>query len=269
MAVKTQPKKESNMASVSPKSETAKYRPTYAIVAEQMAEAITSFHLSPGERLPSEHEWSQRLGVSRTVIREAIKVLITKGQVQVRKGSGLYVAQPPAVFTTAVIDLSMPIDPEHVLSLFEFRRGLELQTVQLAAERITVRQLQALQKACELHLKGAKSGNIDLFGQGDTAFHLGIAEAANNPFLLSAVKTVLHLQDWAMEIATKGPPGSLLIAVEQHEEILVALQDGQGDAAASAMSRHIEQVVSCYQQEVRRKLLTKDALEEQLTSYEQ
>jgi DNA-binding FadR family transcriptional regulator len=230
-------------------------RPGYETAAAKIAEFITTSGLRPGDRLPTERALGERLGVSRTVVREAIKVLAATGLVRTRQGSGLYVAGEPRPFATAAIDLLMPVDPEHMLSLFEFRCTLEMQSARLAAERITPRELHALQEAVTLNRLGAESDRVDQFNEGDVSFHQGLAAASRNPFLASSVAAVLRLQRWAIAMVLAGVPGSLLVAAEQHAAILEAIRNGQSEAAAAAMQTHVQTVMSAYQQEVRRRLI--------------
>jgi len=68
------------------------YRPRYELVAEQILQLIGELALQPGERMPTENHLASRLGASRTVVREAVKILSATGRVSAQKGRGLYVA---------------------------------------------------------------------------------------------------------------------------------------------------------------------------------
>src|SRR5215469_9244682 len=92
------------------------YRPAYETIAGKITELITSADLKPGDRLPTEHELSEQLGVSRTVVREAVKVLVATGLVYTRRGSGLYVANKAAEPYMTVLDSLTPADPTQVIS---------------------------------------------------------------------------------------------------------------------------------------------------------
>ena len=230
-------------------------RPGYEKAAEKIVEFITASGFKAGDRLPTERALSQQLGVSRTVVREAVKMLAALGIVRTHQGSGLYVKSEPHPFATAAIDVSLSVDPADVLSLFEFRRTLEVQTARLAAERITPRELRMVQESIELNKQSAESNQKEQFYQSDVAFHQCIAEATRNPFLASAVATVVRLQHWATTIAIGGPPGSLRVAADQHVAILAAIRDGQPDKAAQAMQTHLDTVMASYQQELRRRLI--------------
>src|SRR5579859_5053362 len=110
------------------------HRPAYETAASKITALISSTGLKPGDRLPTEHELSEQLGVSRTVVREAVKVLVATGLVYTRRGSGLYVANKAPSLATTMLDSLTPADPTQVISLYEFRIMLEPQAARLAAE---------------------------------------------------------------------------------------------------------------------------------------
>jgi GntR family transcriptional regulator, transcriptional repressor for pyruvate dehydrogenase complex len=238
------------MTTAQPDKET--YRPGYETLAERLAQHIRSRGLHPGERLATELELSREFGVGRSVMREAIKVLSASGLIRARRGSGLFVGEG-VTLVTAAIDLSMPVDPAHVLSLFEYRQMVEQQTARLAAERITPRELRSLSDALDLNRHAAAQEDVDGFLESDAAFHRLIAEATRNPFMVSTVATIFRLQHRAVD-AVFGLPGSMLKSATQHAEILNAVRTGEPSLAVMAMDLHLTMVTEDYQREVRRRL---------------
>ncbi|MBO0779942.1 MAG: FadR family transcriptional regulator [Ktedonobacteraceae bacterium] len=236
------------------RSTTSTYRPGYETIAEKIVDFIHTSGLRPGDRLPTEQNLGEQLGVSRAMVREAVKLLTARGLVRTRRGSGIYVANGEYPRATAAINLSMPVDPEHILALFEFRSLQETLTARLAAERITHSEVRALEEAVEHNRLGAETGQWETFIEADIAFHQGIAQASHNPFLAETVATTFRLQRWAIRLVTGGAPGSLLKSAEQHTEILDAIKSGQPEAAAQAMQSHVQTVIAEYQAEVRRLL---------------
>lgn len=230
------------------------YRPAYETIAEKIAELITATDLKAGDRLPTEHELSEQLGVSRTVVREAVKVLVTTGLVYTRRGSGLYVANKTSSLQSTMIDSLSPVDPTQVISLYEFRFMLELPAARLAAERITPHELRALREAVVLSQQSAENQQRQLFRESDGTFHRVVAEASHNPFLSSTIATTTRMQDWVFDIAAGRTQALLLTYAAQHAEILEAIQEGKPDTAAQAMQSHLEWALSHSKQEVRRRL---------------
>src|ERR1051326_7686262 len=98
------------------------YRPGYEVTAERILQFIAESGLRPGDRLPTELELASELSVSRSVTREAIKILSAIGRVRAHKGRGLYVADEPGLLSTAWATHFLPANLDHVFMLFEFRR---------------------------------------------------------------------------------------------------------------------------------------------------
>src|SRR5215472_4947507 len=114
------------------------YRPGYERIAEQILELIARSRLQPGDRMPTENELAAQLGTSRTVVREAIKILSALGRVSAQKGRGLYVADEEGMLGARRWEgFFLPADLDHVYMLFEFRRVQEAEASRLAATRAT------------------------------------------------------------------------------------------------------------------------------------
>lgn len=227
--------------------------PASQTVAQKIVGLIRESGLGPGARLPTEKELSERYGVSRTVVREAIKVLSATGLVQTRRGSGLYVEDQAGMQFTTAINLSMLIDPEHVARLLEFRAVIETQGAQMAAERITPPELRALRETLEENANCALSGDIPGFLESDGTFHTRIAQATRNPFLVATVQGIFRFQHEAVDAIT-GLPGSQAQGAQEHRLIFEAIQGGEGTRAASAMQSHLENVTRNYRAAVRERL---------------
>lgn len=210
--------------------------------------------LRPGDRLPTELNFAEQLGVSRSMVREAMKLLVARGQVRTRRRSGTYVNGEKDHVANAAINLSMPIDLEHILALFDFRCIQEAATARMAAEFITPRAIHALEEIVKINQQSAKAGKFDIFLESDIAFHQKIAEASRNQFLIETVATTFRLQHWTIKMITGGEPDSLRISAEQHLAILYAIKDGKADDAVVAMIAHIQMVKKVYQSEARRLL---------------
>jgi DNA-binding FadR family transcriptional regulator len=231
------------------------YRPQYEIAAEKIVEFISGTGLKPGDRLPTEQKFGEQLGMSRGIIREAIKSLAATGLVTVRKGAGLYVAGDPRLPARPMVHPSMTVDPEHVQAFFDFRCMQEMLTVQLATEHMTLAALRNLEKILADNRRHAEAEDWNLFIESDDTFHSSIAQATQNPFLVETVANILHVQRWALRIISDGTPGSLLNLAEQHEAVFQAMKSGQSEEAVQLMKGHIETVLAFYRQEVRRRLM--------------
>jgi len=236
-------------------SEEDGHRPAYEMVAAKITQLITSADLKPGDRLPTEHELSEQLGVSRTVVREAVKVLVATGLVYTRRGSGLYVAnKASSSLAPTMFDSFISADPTQVMSFYEFRFMLELPAARLAAERITPQELRELREIVALNQQSAETQQRQQWSESDAAFHRVIAEATHNPFLASTIATTVRAQSWVFDLAAGRTQDLLLSYAEQHMRILEAIQEGEPDDASEAMRTHLEWALSHSRQEVRRRL---------------
>lgn len=232
------------------------YRPRYELVAEQLLELIAELGLRPGDRMPTENELAARLGTSRTVVREAVKILSAIGRVRAQKGRGLYVANDEGMLGSSRWEgFFLPTDLDHVYMLFEFRRVQETAAGRLAAARATPAELRAIETAAETCRKGHMTGQSALFDRGDDDFHLGIATASHNPFLLAAVREARRLQRQSSIIGLHGTVGGHAEeAIEEHAAIYQAIRDGDPDAAARAAAVHLDNTLKDYRREIQRRL---------------
>jgi GntR family transcriptional repressor for pyruvate dehydrogenase complex len=231
------------------------YRPRYEVAAEQIRQLIGDFALQPGDRLPTEKELAIRLGTSRTVVRDAVKILSATGQVSAQKGRGLYVAGGGGMLAANRWGgFFAPTNLDHIFMLFEFRRIQEMHASQLAAKRASPSELREIEAAAQACRHGHACGDNAGFERGDDAFHLGVAAASHNPFLVSSVREARMLQRQASVIGIHGVGGHAEAAVTEHESIYRAIRDGDHEAAAQATSAHLDNTLQDYRREIQRRV---------------
>ncbi|WP_203568753.1 FadR/GntR family transcriptional regulator [Aestuariimicrobium ganziense] len=206
-------------------------------VSERLTQAVTATGLEAGARLPSERELAEQLGVSRTVIREAIRHLAAKGVLEVRSGSGVRVAaaNPEAVSQSIGLFVSRNHDlsPMHI---HQVRSTLELATAELAARNATPEELDAID--AEIQTMAALTDDPEAASQSDVAFHRLIARATHNPLFLVLVDS---MSDVLLEIrrATLTEPGRVTDTIAAHQAIADAIRSGESEAATAAMEAHL------------------------------
>lgn len=235
------------------------YRPGYEVTAERILEYIAERNLRPGDRLPTEAQLAQALGVSHSVAREAVKILSALGRVRAQRGRGLFVADEPGVLGAAKADrpFFMPADMSHVAILFEFRRLLDVEAARLAAQRATPVELRAIAAAVAGTDEGVRLGDVDLFCRADGDFHRAVAIAAHNPFLAEALGSARTLQHQSAVIGMHGTVSSRVgIAAKEHRAIFDAIHDGLPDQAAAAAATHVDNSHEDYRQEIQRRFLS-------------
>ncbi|MFF2494004.1 FadR/GntR family transcriptional regulator [Agromyces sp. NPDC058064] len=216
------------------------YRPGYEIAAERILEYIADQELRPGARLPTEASLAEIVGMSRTIVREAVKILSALGRLSVQRGRGIYVARPPESPWGTDLSGFLPADPDKVGEIFEFRRFVELSTTELASRRATPAQVRAIQEAAARTLELA-DGDLEAFNDADSAFHRTIGEASGNTFMLGCLASVQRLQRQISVIALASTAGgSITAAAEQHVAIAGAITGGNTVLAVELMAEHVD-----------------------------
>lgn len=207
-------------------------------VAELMRETIISRQMAPGTPLPSERELGEQFGVSRTVIREAVRALAAKGIVEVRTGSGLRVASVDEA--TALESLTWYIRGGQIeyAKVHEVRSTIEVEMAALAAERRTEEQLRGLKDA---HKRFQSVLNdVDKATLVDVEFHGLIAKATQNDLfsvLLGSIgEALIEVRHETLAV------GSGKKTLAAHAKILGAIDRGDPDAARDAMRDHLNTV---------------------------
>jgi GntR family transcriptional regulator, transcriptional repressor for pyruvate dehydrogenase complex len=232
------------------------YKPGYELVAERILQLIAETGLRPGDRMPTENALAARLGSSRTVVREAIKILSAIGRVRAHKGRGLYVADDDGMLGSVRWGgFFLPTDLDHIYMLFEFRRVQETAASRLAATRATPPELRAIETAAETCRQGHLTGQAGLFQRGDDDFHLGVAIASHNPFLVASVREARRLQSQSSTLGLHGTVGGHATeAIAEHAAIYRAIRDGDPEAAAQAAAVHLDKTLADYRSEIQRRV---------------
>ena len=236
-------------------AEPSAYRPGYELVAEQILQLIGELELTSGDRMPTEQDLAVRLGASRTMVREAVKILSAIGRVRAQKGRGLYVADGESMLgARRWSGFFLPTNLDHILMLFEFRRLQEAEASRLAATRASPAELRVIETAAQSCRDGYVRADKAEFEAGDDALHLGVATASHNFFLVAAVREARLLQRQVSIIGLRGIGGHASAAVEEHDAIFRAIRDGEPEAAAHAACVHLDNTLQDYRREIQRRV---------------
>jgi GntR family transcriptional repressor for pyruvate dehydrogenase complex len=214
-------------------------------VAETILEVILEQGLRPGDQLPSERELGEQFGVSRTVVREAVRGLAARGVVETHAGRGLAVAAVGLDDVATSMRLYLHGQDElPYQKVDEVRSLLEVSIAGLAARRGTEEQLAALRAA---HARMQALQDTDEYAQLDLEFHRALARMTQNELHLILIDSI---RDVLLEIrrAASRLPNDLASALEEHGAILdrVAARDEQG--ARQAMERHLRHASEDWEQ---------------------
>jgi GntR family transcriptional repressor for pyruvate dehydrogenase complex len=206
---------------------------TFEETVERLGSAIRLGLLAPGDRLPPERELAGRLRISRSTLRQALTALVQSGHLVSLRGrsGGTFVSERPPL-----AERDEPLD-HGAWEVLDYRVAIECGATQLAAERGEEAQFDRLE---ELVAKmGGGLENFEEYRRADVRFHIGIAEAAQSPRLVSAMTDVqAQMSDLIALIA--HPPEVLARANDQHARLLKALRKGDGTKAVQLMREHTE-----------------------------
>ena len=212
----------------------------YEHIVRQIEESITRGVLKPGDQLPSERELAQQFGVSRTAVREAVRVLSEKGLVEAYSGRGTFITNGTSQVMRQSLDLMTRIGQRHgSVHLAELREILEPGIAALAAIRAEDAHLTAMREA--LGVMDRSRHDADAFIEGDLDFHLALAEAAGNPMILSLLDSIVGLlreQRMRSYFIQGGPERAQLY----HKAILDAVEKHDPERARETMKAHMQQV---------------------------
>ena len=215
-------------------------------VSQQLIEMIVSGTWATHESLPPESELALRFEVSRTVIREAMRVLVANGMIHVRHGVGAHVSPRQEWRVAEPLKLLIRSDPEGLLRWLEVRLVFEVGVARLAATRAQAADIADIATALA-SMRSALLGPTEAFIEADRRFHLAISSATHNPAFEVLIEPLLEpLRGPIREIANL--PGNAMKALEEHEAVLEALRSGDADAAGTKMLVHLERVSEEIQQ---------------------
>jgi len=205
-------------------------------IVVQVREMIAGGHLKAGDRLPPERELSQLLGVGRSTLREAIRVLESLGLVDVRAGEGTFLAEGDAAITQGNLPPELFSKWSTQLNLFELRTVLEPGLAGLAARRATSDHLTKMHGVLEAQAAQVRHGESGT--DEDATFHELIAEATRNPALVHLMK---HLAKslWETRDPSLQRDGRPARSLRENRAILAAIEGRNPTLAARRMQAHI------------------------------
>lgn len=205
-------------------------------VAQDIQQMINENNLQPGDRLPNELELMAIINVGRSTIREAIKILVAAGMLEVKRGRGTFVGMNPGVGKDP-LGVKFMDDENMLIHFYEMRLILEPAVARLAVERGSDEDFDRIRQAYDkVHDKIALSEN---HSREDIDFHNSIAEATHNPIMERVIPIVNQgiLEGYSQ---TKDNPYVAKDVLEQHEAIMSAIESKNVDRAEQAMKNHVE-----------------------------
>ncbi|GAA3904732.1 FadR/GntR family transcriptional regulator [Actinoplanes auranticolor] len=218
--------------------------PAYQLLADELRDEITSGRLQPGERLPPEPELCVRSGVSRSTVREALRLLASQHLIVTTRGvtGGSFVAHPDAEQLSEALSTGLTLLSNSaevgMADLLELRRALEVPAAGLAAQRRTDANL--------IELRGAMFDpdldELDTMLAAHAAFHAAIASATGNPLFELVTRPLYHVT-YGEEIVENLPDDYWARIDADHRDLLMCVKAGDSGAAMEVGRRHLDYIM--------------------------
>jgi GntR family transcriptional repressor for pyruvate dehydrogenase complex len=220
-----------------------KSKKIYEEIMEQIESLIVQGGFNPGDKLPSEREMAERLGVSRGSVREALTALAAIGILDIRPGEGTFVASTSDQDTIEALAMIWSVERNSLAELMEVRRILESEAAALCAARATpedVRHMELMlddmKNTAERHEQGV---DFDLY------FHFAIGQGTGNRVLhrlLNTLDQMMHQTFLQNRQEMYASPGVAQRIISEHEVILEAIRNRDVQAAREGMLNHLDHV---------------------------
>lgn len=221
----------------------------YEEVAEAIYEMIRTGQVKPGEKLDSVQQLAENFQVGRSAIREALTSLRAMGLIEMKQGEGTYVNEFETDQITFPLSTAILMNKEDIAQLLEVRKIIESGTASAAAKKRTNQHLTLMEKALE-DMKGAK-GDETLGEKADLQFHFALADAAQNPLLLSLMNHVSGLMGETMKETRRvwlfSKETTMERLYEEHKDIYEAIKEQDEEKARKFMLVHLENVEAILQ----------------------
>jgi DNA-binding FadR family transcriptional regulator len=215
-------------------------------ISQQLMDFISSQNLKPGDLLPSEITLATDFGVSRPVVREALKSLAGQGIIEIVNGKGAMIRAIDDEFLRLFFQRAIQIESKSMVELIEVRRPLEVQSARLAAQRHTLEEIEQLHKTV-LAMRGHPA-DFEAYADLDVEFHLLVAAATHNQMMYYLISSIREsLKSVMIEGLYRRQTQEQLDQVQaMHEAIFNEIKTGNVEGAGRAMAEHFDETMGFF-----------------------
>ena len=206
---------------------------------DQLQDLIQSGRYQSGDKLPTEPELMKLLSVGRSTVREAVKILVHAGLLEVRQGDGTYVKRPSPGFNS----LKPALIPQNYEQVLEVRRILEIEAAGMAAARRTDENIRMMRSSLDQRNEALKQGKYTEYVEADISFHLAIAEASHNEVFLAMYKVIAaSLREMLSQLIldTSRYDDNTIY----HEAIFMAIKAGDSEGARKYTTQNLDSMAA-------------------------
>ena len=208
----------------------------YESVADRLEDMILNDTIKIGDRLPSEQALADNFGVSRNIVREALKILKERGLLELKNGDGAHIVKPDAALLRGMVGRFIILGDIETNHVYEMRLALEGPAAAYAALRATDGDIAALEQIVS-DMKD-NIGNVENWVKHDLLFHTTIAKASGNPLFFEFIKS---MTDSLAALFEKGyhVPGATEEGLQKHYNVLQAIKERNPKLAEFRMNEHL------------------------------
>lgn len=213
------------------------FQKRYKLVIESLKNYIISERLEPGDKLPSEKELSEMLGVGRTSIREATKALEVLGILEIKAGNGMFVRNFNYDYILNNLTYTIKFERKDLKEVLDIRINLELSYIRKAVENITENEIKCLKQKMKKMKQASDNKNVRPFVIADKEFHKIIFSTINNKLLIDLLTTFWNLLESSEDFEELADE-NLLSGYKRHLKIFRAIKDKNADEARKLLEEH-------------------------------
>jgi GntR family transcriptional repressor for pyruvate dehydrogenase complex len=206
------------------------------LIVDKITNSIINGELSDGELLPPENQLCEVFGISRSILREAIRVLVSKGLVEVKQGHGTFVRLPKIEVPEEAVRNFLMTNKLSLLQLMEVRTPIEVEVARLAAERREEKHLDSMEKSFQI--MSTDSNSVEEYADADEAFHKAIIDASGNPLFGIMIRSIMGNLHISRQLAIRH--FGIEAVIQEHGGIFEAIKNRQPSVTATKMKEHME-----------------------------
>ncbi len=212
-------------------------------IVQDILSKIESGELVAGDKLPTERELSMQLNVSRTTVRDALRTLAGLGVISIQHGRGIFVQGTQGTALGNALWAPFVVRSDTVAALFEVRKALESAAAEWAAIRASDAERALLVRLTEEAATVVSESSVDLeaAADADQSFHTALVAASHNPIAGRMMLNLLDLLDTVRK-QSLAIPGRAHQSVEDHKDIIAAIQSRDPERARHAVLHHLNGV---------------------------
>jgi len=209
----------------------------YKLVIESLKNYIISEGLEPGDKLPSEKELSEMLGVGRTSIREATKALEVLGILEIKAGNGMFVRNFNYDFILDNLTYTVKFERKDLKEVLDIRINLELSYIRKAVDNISDKEVKLLTEKVKQMKQASFNNNVRPFVIADKEFHKILFSTVDNKLLTDLLNTFWNLLERSEDFEELTDK-NLSSGYKRHNKILKAIKDENADEAKRLLDEH-------------------------------